>query len=217
MKPLLSVLIPCTPDRRSNVSELLGIIEKQHFTRKATVYGISNIDATRYWDILSEIEILIFEDNREMTIGEKREMLYQHAIGLYSWQIDSDDTIAPDAIEHILAAIKSNPEIPCITFRENCMMWGQYKTCNHSLQYFQWADNANGFDFCRSPFYKDVIRTDIAKSVPFPHTRYNEDEQWSAALRPHLSDEIHIDKELYFYVYDPKESHEERYGINENQ
>ena len=64
------------------------------------------------------------------------------------------------------------------------------------------------------PFYKDVIRTDIAQSVPIPHIRYNEDEQQSMALKPFLTDEIHIDEELYYYIYEPKDTHEERYGFD---
>ena len=76
-------------------------------------------------------------------------------------------------------------------------------------------DNFDGYSYVRCPFYKDVIRTDIAKSVPFPRIRYNEDEQWSMAIKPLLTNEIHIDEELYYYNYEPKDSHAERYGIKD--
>ena len=94
------------------------------------------------------------------------------------------------------------------------MMNGVYKSSNHSIKYDKWQDNFDGYDYVRCPFYKDVIRTDIAKSVPFPHIRYNEDEQWSMAVKPLLTDELHIDEELYHYIYNPTETHEERYGFN---
>lgn len=213
MKVLLSILIPYTPDREKDLQKLLDCISEQYFTRKVEIFDVGKIDAYRYWDLLSEIEIITFKDNREMTIGEKRELLYKHAKGIMSWQIDSDDSIAPNAIQLILEAIKSNPEVDCITFREKCLMNGEYKRSNHSLQYSQWMDNQDGYDYVRSPFYKDVIRTDIAKSVPFPKIRYNEDEQHSMALYPHLHSEIHIDEELYIYIYEPKDSHEKRYGF----
>jgi len=213
INPLLSILIPCTPDRKDDVAKLLAEISKQYYTRFCTVFDIGNMLCSRWNDVLSEIEVLTFTDNREMTIGEKRELLYNHSNGIFSWQVDSDDMIAQNAIELILNAIKSNPEVDCITFQEKCLMNGEYKKSNHSLRYSQWADNTDGYDYVRSPFYKDVIRTDIAKSVPFPHIRYNEDEQFSMALYPHLSTETHIDEELYYYIYEPKDSHAERYGI----
>lgn len=214
MKPLLSILIPSTPDRRKDLSKLLECINEQYYTRKIDTYDIGEITVSKHWDILSEIEVIVFEDAKILTIGEKRELLYKEAKGAYSWQIDSDDLISDNAIELILKAIKSNPKIPCITFREHCMMNDIYKTSNHSIRYDKWQDNFYGYDYTRCPFYKDVIRTDIAQSVPFPHCRWNEDEQWSMAIKPFLTDEIHIDKELYFYQYNPTETHEKRYGIN---
>ena len=197
-QPLLSILIPTVVGREKQYKHLLNRIMK----------------AENGFAILSgRVEDIKLCDNKEMTIGEKRERLYQMANGLYSWQIDDDDDIADNAIELILNAIKSNPEIPCITFREKCMMNGVYKSSNHSIRYSQWMDNQDGFDYVRSPFYKDVIRTDIAKSVPFPHIRYNEDEQWSKALKPFLTDEIHINEELYHYIYN-ETNHNERYGLD---
>lgn len=193
-QPLLSILIPTTPERQ---------VEFYRLTKRI--------------DFLSKeyaIEIIVDSTGKGMTIGEKRERLYKAANGLYSWQIDDDDGIADNAIELIIGAIKSNRKIPCITFRERCMMNGEYKTSNHSIKYDKWQDNFDGFDYVRCPFYKDVIRTDIAQSVPFPHIRYNEDEQWSMAVKPLLTDEIHIDEELYYYIYEPKDTHEERYGLN---
>ena len=198
MTPLLSILIPTVVGREEQYKYLLNRIMK----------------AENGFAILSgRVEDIKLCDDKEMTIGEKREKLYQMANGLYSWQIDDDDDIADNAIELILNAIKSNPEIPCITFREKCMINGVYKSSNHSIRYSQWIDNQDGFDYVRSPFYKDVIRTDIAKSVPFPHIRYNEDEQWSKALKPFLTDEIHINEELYHYIYN-ETNHNERYGLD---
>lgn len=213
MQPTLSILIPSTPDRRKDVSKLLECISEQQYTRKVGTYDIGGITAWKYYDLLCPIEILVFEDAKIMTIGEKREMLYKHAIGTHSIQVDSDDLLAPNAIQLILEAIKSNPEIPCITFKERCMINGIYKSSNHSIKYHNWQDNADGFDYVRCPFYKDVIRTDIAKKVPFEHIRWNEDERFSYALKPWLTDEIHIDEELYYYIYN-ETNPTERYGLD---
>ena len=209
----MSILIPSTPDRRGDVKSLLSIISNQITLGDEVLGVVGPMESFRYSDKSNGVEVLIFEDAKILTIGEKREILYKHAKGLFSWQIDSDDSIAPDAIQTILAVIKDNYNIPCITFRENCMMNGEYKSSNHSIKYEKWADNFDGYDYVRCPFYKDVIRTDIAKSVPFEYVRYNEDEKFSMAIKPLLTDEAHIDREIYFYIYEPKNTHEERYGI----
>lgn len=191
-QPLLSILIPTVFGREMCYDRLMDKLCNLNYP---------------------EVSIYTYKDNKQITIGEKREALYKNSTGLFSWQIDDDDDIAPNAIQLILEAIRSNPEIPCITFKERCMINGEYKSSNHSIRYPQWMDNSDGYSFVRCPFYKDVIRTDIAKSVPFPHIRYNEDEQWSMAIKQLLTDEIHIEEELYYYFYEPKESHNERYGI----
>jgi len=159
------------------------------------------------------IEVIGIRDNKEMSIGEKRELLYSKASGKYSWQIDDDDSISDNAINLILEAIKQEPD--CITFQENCMINGKYYSSNHSLKYDDWADNFDGFDFVRTPFYKDVIKTSIAQSVPFQHIRYGEDHAWSRDLKPHLKSEVHIDKEIYYYIHNSQpEDFNSRYGFD---
>lgn len=204
IQPLLSILIPTVVGREESLHNLMG---------KMANYDPNKIINGAVTKHSNDIEIIYLKDNKEMTIGEKREKLYQKATGLYSIQVDDDDDISDNAIQLILEAIKSNPEIPCITFREKCMMNGEYKSSNHSIKYEKWQDNFDGYDYVRCPFYKDVIRTDIAKSVPFPHIRYNEDEQWSMVIKPLLTNEIHIEEELYYYIYN-ETPHNERYGLN---
>lgn len=193
MKPILSILIPTVIGREESFSKL--------YTKLSELKGNH------------PIEILYAIDDKRMCIGEKREWLYNEAKGLYSWQIDDDDDISPDAIDLIISHIKENTD--CITFREHCTINGQYYSSNHSLRYEKWIDKYDGFDFVRCPFYKDVIKTDIAKSTPFPKIRWNEDEQWSMALRTHLKNEVHIPAELYYYQHISKpEEHNERYGFD---
>lgn len=211
---LLTIMIPTVVGREKELSRLRNLLNNQikysfgfFYSTDIRLSGFSN----------TEVEVITCLDNKEITIGEKRELLYKQATGLFSWQIDDDDLIADNAIELILSAIKSNPNIPCITFQENCVINGEYKSSNHSIKYHKWQDGFDGFDFVRTPFYKDVIRTDIAKSVPFPKIRWNEDEQWSYAIKPLLTNEIHIDQEIYYYQYEPKESHIERYGYDKDE
>lgn len=212
MQPLLSILIPTVVGRGNELTNLVCVIKEQY---ELTPFGRKEVDGYVVWTYGGHdgiIEVVTVSDAKEHTIGEKREFMYSIAKGVFSWQIDDDDSISPDALRIIYEAIKSNPEIPCITFRERCMMNGVYKSSNHSIIYGQWMDNQDGFDYVRSPFYKDVIRTDLARSVPFEKVRYNEDEKFSYAIRHLLTSEIHIDKELYYYIYQ-ETNHNDRYGI----
>lgn len=212
----LSILIPTTPDRIKDLSKLLDCISEQEYTRKVDMFDIGRVNCSRYYDLLCPIEILVFEDAKIMTIGEKRELLYKYAKGTHSIQVDSDDLLAPNAIELILEAIKLNPDV--ITFEEYVSIDGKEYKSRHSLHYPDWEGDGSkiledGYHFHRTPFFKSVIKTEIAKSVPIPHIRFGEDHQWAQALIPHLKTEIHIPKELYRYIH-ISSPHNERYGFD---
>lgn len=211
----LSILIPSAPDRHKETANLLWVIQKQC----NIVPKVVNIIRDRYklsvmdfeWNNIP-VRVLVAIDNKELPIGEKRELLYREAEFEYSWQLDSDDTIAPNSIELILQAIEEKPD--CITFQEHCTINGEFFSSNHSLKYEDWGEKQDGFDYVRTPFMKSVIKTEIARSVPVPHIRYGEDHEWARALKPHLKTEIHIPEYIYFYQHNSKpEDHAKRYGI----
>lgn len=202
-QPLLSILIPTVYGREKSLLHLQTVLQAQ----------IQELYSNGVINSFDDIEVVVDIDNKETPIGRKRETLYKISKCRFSWMIDDDDSISGRAIEKIIASIKSNPAISCITFREKCLINGEYKSSNHSIKYDDWHDNFDGFDFVRTPFYKDVIRTDIAKSVPFEHIRWGEDHAWSKAVKPLLIDEIHIDEEIYHYIHNSTDP-TERYGLD---
>jgi len=211
----LSILIPITPERYETVQPLLDLIIGKSNNQLVEVVTDSHWSAIFESGIYPNVEVGMISDMKEQTLGEKRQALYQLARGEYSWQVDSDDLIAPDAIEKILAAMYTKPDV--ITFEEQVWMNRRRFMSNFSLKYDKWDGDGtkqlgDGFHFHRTPFYKCVIKTEIARSVPFPKIRWNEDEVWAAALKPHLQSETHIDEELYYYDY-VSTPHNERYGI----
>lgn len=219
MQLSLSILIPSTPDRRKDLSKLLECISEQEYTRKMDIFDVGELNCTRYYGLICPIEILVFEDAKIITIGEKRELLYKYAKGSHSIQIDSDDLLSDNAIELILEAVKSNPEVDVISFEEYISIDDKEYKSNHSNEYADWEGDgsslfSDGFHFHRTPFFKSVIKTEIAKSVPIPHIRFGEDHQWAQALKPHLKTEIHIPEQLYRYIHRSSD-HNERYGIKD--
>lgn len=211
-QPLLSILIPTVVGREAHLNNL---------TTKLFGIPIGNDDMIGYiGGMVGEIHLIIAKDNKEMTIGQKRELLYSKAEGMYSIQIDDDDELAPNAIELILDAIKSNPEVDVITFEEYCNMDGKEYKSNHSATYSGWEGDGNslfpdGFHFHRTPFFKSVIRTDLAKSVPIQKVRFGEDHIFANDLHPLIQSEIHIDKTLYRYIH-ISSNPTERYGLDKD-
>lgn len=195
--PLLSILIPTVFGREEYFDKLMK----------------------KLWSLnYPEVQVYTIKDNKEITIGEKREQLYQSAEGLYSWQIDDDDDIADDAIERILGVIKTANNVDCITFQESVNIDGRMYSSNFRLDYADWRGDGSklledGFHYQRTPFFKCVIKTEIAKSVPIPHIRFGEDHQWAQALKPHLKTEVHIPRNVYFYQH-ISSNPTERYGLD---
>lgn len=227
--PLLSILIPTVYGREKEFAtlhskicpiSLYGFIDQDGYSiSTASFYQSESInDPVVYSNnpLPYNVEILSIRDNKEMSIGEKRELLYRQAAGDYSWQIDDDDSISDNAIKLILEAIKQNPD--CITFEEYCLMNGVEYKSNHSLAYAKWegdgsAELEDGFHFHRTPFMKSVIKTEIAKLVPVPHCRFGEDNMWADELQKHLKTEIHIPSQLYRYIHTSSDFNE-RYGFD---
>lgn len=201
MTPLLSILIPTVIGREEQFDFLKRRIDLQYF--KLGYDG--------------SVSVSELKDDKSMTIGEKRQVLYALAKGKYSWQIDDDDNIADNAIELILEAIKQEPD--CITFEEYVSIDGKEYKSNHSLSYSGWvgdghAELSDGFHFWRTPFFKSVIKTEIAKSTPIVHCRFGEDNMFADAIQSKLKTEVHISRQLYRYIH-VSSPHNERYGIKE--
>lgn len=197
----LSILIPTVYGREAELNNLLTTIAK----------GTANTQM---------ISVSIAKDNKEISIGQKREQLYKSARGKYSWMLDDDDSIAPNAIELILKAIDENLDVDCITFEEKVLINGEEYRSNFSNKYADWVGDGNseffdGFHFQRTVFYKCVIKTELAKQVPFKPLRFGEDHEWAKDLKPLIQTEYHIPEQLYHYIHNSKpQDFNERYGFD---
>lgn len=201
IQPLLSIQLPYTKEREDNLEKLI----KEFFRQKSF-----------YDPFLINIE----SDGRgkEISIGEKRHDLYQKTEGKYVVQWDSDDDIHPQGLKMIIEALQNNPDVDCVTYEEYVNIDGKEYKSNHSNEYSDWEGDGNilfpdGFHFHRTPFFKSVIRTKLAKSVPIPYIRFGEDHQWAQALKPYIKSEIHIPEQLYRYIH-ISSPHNERYGFD---
>lgn len=201
-RPLLSIQIPYTKERETETANLSRELIRQVQENKLQGLVVFELDGT----------------GKEVTIGDKRNDLYKRAKGKYVVQWDSDDWIAKDGIQQIVSAIQNNPDVDCITYEEHCDIDGKIFKSNHSLQYSGWYGEGShplhdGFHYHRTPFFKDVIKTEIAQSIPVKSERFGEDHLWAIDIYQHLKTEVHIEQPIYHYIH-RSSNYTERYGFD---
>jgi len=158
-----------------------------------------------------EVEIICDIDNKEVSIGAKRQRMLEKALGEYVTMVDDDDLVANDYVEQILIAIESKPD--CIGFEIDCSgTAGKRATVSNAWN--DWGENIGGFDYVRTPYHKSPIKTNIARHIGFKDLRYAEDYDFSKRLKQSnlIQQEVYIPKIMYYYRY-KHEPHNKKYGI----
>lgn len=125
------------------------------------------------------LEICLDFDNRESTIGTKRQRLLERAQGKYLCFIDDDDDITDAYVEDFLAMFQGNFHTMRIrgTMREYTFM--------HSLSVKLSDPMATKDDpplFQRPPNHLNPMLSDIAKLIRFKSAVYGEDLDWTISL-----------------------------------
>jgi len=197
----LSVLMPTVYGREEQLSSLLGELHRQIIQ----------------FDLEGQVEILTEIDNKEMTIGEKRDRLYLKAKGLYSVQIDDDDMVNGTYLKDVIEACKKGAD--CVGYLESVIMDGIEYSSIISLVNAKWetfpTTKEGLVKYLRTPFFKVPIKTSICQIVGVQHMRYGEDHDFAIRIKPLLNTEVYIGKTMYFYESQTltKEQHNKRYGI----
>jgi len=192
-QPLLTIAIPTIESRKVQFEALVATIRQQ----------IELNDAESLVEIISEC------DNKEISIGKKRDNLIRKANGTYLVMIDDDDTISRYYIQDVLEAC---------TYDADCI--GYFEQIHHArkmsvitLRATEWtSEPGNGGDLQRTPFFKVPIKTDICKQVGCADMRFAEDEDFAKRIYPLLKTEHFIPKIMYHYRY-RYENHNDKYGI----
>jgi glycosyltransferase involved in cell wall biosynthesis len=181
---LFSILIPTLKDRQGQFNNLY-----QKLRRQITEESLNE-----------EVEILSLLDNKDHTIGLKRNKLIERAEGKFIAFVDDDDTVSDNYVSLICSAIKTNPDIDCIGIKGQITFRGKKpRIFIHSLQYTEYFTNKG--TFFRPPYHLNPIKRDIAKRYKFADVSYSEDIDWAMRLcRDHaLQKEFFIDQVIYYY------------------
>ncbi len=199
----LNILI-CTVNGREEQFNLL----KHHLQTQINELGKQN-----------EVKILSKKDNKEISVGSKRQLLLLEGTADYIVFIDDDDMVPYFYVEKILEAINDDvtfnniKEPDCIGFRIDCK-GTTGKTASASLKWDDWAENQGGFDYVRSIYHKNPVKREIALQIGFKDMRFGEDYDYSKRLKESglLKKEVFIDEVMYEYRY-KYENPKIKYGI----
>lgn len=176
-----SILIPTLEERIPTFNRLMASIQEKH---------------QRICPDL-KLEFCIARDNRQKSIGIKRNELLQGAKGKYMSFIDDDDDITDAYFEDALACIRGGFQV--------CRLRGQIAqyTFTHSVENTLKTPLAKGDVFLRPPNHLNILLTDVGKLVPFKDAKQGEDLDWTIRLAQtgFLKHEYRSDESRIHYLY----------------
>ena len=177
-----TIMIPTIPEREVKLQSLIKSI---HELRQRVCPDL-------------RIAIAIGFDNREASIGTKRQSMLQAAQGKYVSFIDDDDRVTPHYFEDAAACIAGS--FDCMRLRGQISQW----TFTHSIANKLTDPMANETTFLRPPNHLNVMKADIAKTVKFRDATSGEDLDWTIKLARtgFLRTEYQSDESRIHYIYD---------------
>ena len=176
-----SILIPTLVERSVKLSRLLSSI---HEKRKRICPDL-------------KIEFCISCDNREKSVGVKREELLKGARGKYMSFVDDDDDLTDAYFEDAFACIRGEFHV--------CRLRGQMSqyTFTHSVENKLTDPMARDDVFLRPPNHLNVMLTDMGNLVSFKDATRGEDLDWAIRLAKlgFLRTEYQSDESRIHYIY----------------
>jgi len=143
------------------------------------------------------VEYLTYYDNKETSIGAKRQWMLERASGKYMSFVDDDDDVTDAYIEDLMETIKGS--YPVMRLRGQI---SQY-TFTHSIQNSISSTMARGEEFLRPPNHLNPMMTDVAKLLRFKDAVRGEDLEWTIRLAKSgfLIREYQSEKGRIHYIY----------------
>jgi glycosyltransferase involved in cell wall biosynthesis len=178
----LSILILTLPTRIDSYARLI---------KSLNIQVIQN-------NLMSRVQILSLCDTKDISVGEKRNILLNKSNGKYVCFIDDDDEIAPNYLIKIISALSSNADV--ITF---C---GDYVEKEIRTAFSISMVHRGNFNhpniFYRLPNHLCPVKRNIALSCQFTDKNFGEDSDYADKINKYLKNEYHLQDKLYFYMYD---------------
>jgi hypothetical protein len=170
-----------------------------------------------------EVEIISLLDNKSMSVGRKRQALFQLARGRYVCQIDDDDGVEDDFVKTILSAIKDTQNNPpeVISFQQRCDIDGQIMFVECDIKYTATSEPKQDPEtgkilIKRCPWHWCCWRNDIAKKGEFYDCNGVEDSLFPRQMKEIVTKEHKIQKVLLQYMFRSSGTASPYYKIDES-
>jgi len=199
----LSLLICSLESRTDSLMRLRNILLPQIFEYyDEGEYG-KEYDIYRY--VAKDIEIVICMDNKQMSVGEKRNLLLKLARAPRVTFIDDDDTVNPLYCDTLLQAIAKHPNADAINFHAAYYNNSKFdRVVKYSAGYGKDYQDRNFY--YRLPNHLMCVKKELALQTRFKAVNFGEDADYALRLLPLIKQEVCIDTVLYNYMFNAQTS-----------
>lgn len=136
--------------------------------------------------------------------GAARNIGLALAEGDYVGMVDSDDWIAPDAIERLVEVFEAHPQTDCVLFHIKEYIDGRLR--DFPTRHFECLSGREAFtlslDWTIHGTY--FIRTALHRQLPYDTSSYKYNDENTARLHYLRSREIRCSQALYYYRHNPQ-------------
>ena len=143
------------------------------------------------------IEVLVLFDNKQRSIGLKRDALVQISKGKYLSFIDDDDKPSEGYVDTIYKALLDGPDI--VTFKSKATINGKDYIINFGL--YNENEQLHDGEVKRGPFLPCVFKSEPARAERFKDVGYSEDWDWAKRVIKGFKKETHLNEVLHRYIY----------------
>lgn len=150
-----------------------------------------------------QIEILLFFNNFEYSLGYLRQAMLDEARGEYICHIDDDDMVPEDYCDAIFPLLDG---VDYIGFQVDFYDHGKkMPPVYHSLRYDHWYQDEKGY--YRGVTHLNPVRTELARQSRYPiEFNIGEDASWAAGMKDLCKTEHVLDRSMYIYRHEAFDS-----------
>ena len=199
MASKLSILICSLNSRKEKRKNLLQLLKNSIGEYTPELKLLPNCTIEKF--IGEQTEIIICTDDKQMSVGAKRNMLISEATGEYTSFIDDDDMVSVDYVMSILNMTPFNSDVIVFKavryengFFDREVLYGtEFRKDYQTRKYY-----------FRLPNHLMAIKRSITSAVLFPEISFGEDSEWARKIFPYLKTQSKINEVLYEYWFDKK-------------